>query len=60
MGLDDYLAQHGPGKLRKLLDSAEEPQEVESESLKKPASEADPATESEAAAQAAEKKGEAL
>jgi putative DNA primase/helicase len=43
VGLDDYLVAYGPGELRRLLDSAEDPIEPAPELLMEDASAADPA-----------------
>lgn len=43
VGLDDFLVSDGPGALRRLMDTATEPDEVPPESQKVPAFEADPA-----------------
>jgi putative DNA primase/helicase len=48
LGADDFLAKHGAGAFRKLLDSAQEPTEPDAEVTKKNACGLDPATEAKA------------
>jgi putative DNA primase/helicase len=45
MGADDYLAAHGKGAMRKLIDAAEDPPPVNPESAKENGEHADPADE---------------
>jgi putative DNA primase/helicase len=45
MGIDDYLIAHGPGELRKLLDTAQDPAEVVGRRERPAAEKADPAAE---------------
>jgi putative DNA primase/helicase len=48
MGLDDSLMIHGPGELRKLLDSAQEPRPLSAVEIKEHAKKIDPCEEIEA------------
>jgi putative DNA primase/helicase len=57
VGLDDFLVAHGPGELRKLLDTAQEPGELPPEAVLLPAQNMEPATEAKAFLAAAEKDG---